>query len=103
MEEKQTLEGAISEKFKKGAISEKSKTKNPSKYLTLKILSPLFKILAWVLVIFSFMLLVFPTTEGAIELTTLQSLVGILSGLGLLAFAELIKVFCDIEKNTRKN
>ena len=99
-ETKPTLESAISKKVgSKG--SENSKKED--KYLTLKILSPLLKIVSWIALILSIVLLIRNSNDPSIESgAEVIPIYGIIGSLTLMAYAELLKVFCDIEKNTRK-
>jgi hypothetical protein len=82
--------------------SDNSSTQN--RYPALKTISSIFLVLAWIVAIASFMSLFYFLSEsdGIQYLAIVSIFGGGLFTIGLLSISEIIKVFMDIEENTRK-
>lgn len=79
-------------------------SENYYKYPALRTISAVYKIFAWVIGIVTLMIVIIALDKGDIGITI--SLISIVIGglfvLGVLAVSESIKVFIDIEHNTRQ-
>lgn len=74
-----------------------------NRYPALKTISIIFSVLAWIVAIasiFVFFYFLIAEEEGILSIVAI--LVGGLLTIGILSTSEIIKVFIDIEENTRK-
>lgn len=72
------------------------------KYPALRIISGVYYILAWIVIIFT-LFCGFVFAKDSIALFFVIIVIGAIVSISLLAFSEGIKVFIDIEENTRLN
>jgi hypothetical protein len=74
--------------------------KHPTKYPALRVIAGIFKVLAWLLAVISVIVALAGLQNPAVFF--LSILAGFIACVMLLAISESIKVFIDIEANTRK-
>jgi|BioPla2DNA2_1021312.scaffolds.fasta_scaffold71067_2 hypothetical protein len=101
MEEKNVNDILGVENSQKESNEEKKTTKY--RYPALRIVAGFYKVLAWIVGIVAIIATFYYLSSSGMAVLALVSLVGgAFLVIGLLAMAELIKVFVDIEYNTRK-
>ena len=72
------------------------------RYPALRTISGVYKALAWIIGIATIITTIYMLVDDELVIGLVSLLVGGLLALGLAALSELIKVFLDIEYNTRK-
>jgi len=81
---------------------EKDKDSEPGKYTALKTISGLISLLGYIVIVIGIVGLFYLASEDKTLLGFTTLVVSVIISLPLLAFSNLISVFIDIEKNTRK-
>ena len=93
--------GADLSEIEEEEVEELTKKVTPKRYAALRTLSGIYSILAWVTAISAIFALIYGMIENSVVLIFSSIIYGLIGTITVLAFSEGIKLFIDLENNTR--